>query len=104
MGISDGEDEAEDLEQLTKAAEEDIPEDIKEGKHREAETCEDESIKEGEPKLWVKELVMKEQPDVYDSVEDPEYIPPTVDEEKKEKVESELVKEEAEEAEEVVCW
>ena len=29
------------------------------------------------PKLWVKELAMNEQSDVYNSEEDPEYVPPS---------------------------
>ena len=46
------------------------------------ETEEDEEEEAGKkvahPQLWEKCLVMTEQPDEYDSGEDPEYIPPPV--------------------------
>ena len=39
---------------------------------------EEESAKERPPALWVRELLLTEQPDEYDSGEDPEFVPPPV--------------------------
>ena len=36
------------------------------------------SVKEKPPGLWVKELLLTEQPEDYDSGDDPEYVPPSV--------------------------
>jgi len=87
---SEGEDE--ELEELVKAALEELSPELKEGKHRlaandggakiesqvstAAEQVDEDDESKG-PKLWVKELVMNEQSDVYNSEEDPEYVPPS---------------------------
>jgi len=87
---SEGEDE--ELEELVKAALEELSPELKEGKHRLAantggveiesqvntagEHVDEDDGSKG-PKLWVKELVMNEQSDVYNSEDDPEYIPPS---------------------------
>ena len=40
---------------------------------------EDDIISEEKPPgMWVKELLLKEQSDDYDSEEDPEYVPPSI--------------------------
>merc|ERR1719300_1027907 len=88
---SEGEDE--ELEELVKAALEELSPELKEGKHRLAantggveiesqvntagEHVDEDDGSEG-PKLWVKELVMNEQPDAYNSEDDSEYVPPSV--------------------------
>merc|ERR1719300_1688181 len=87
---SEGEDE--ELEELVRAALEELSPELKEGKHRlaandggakiesqvstAAEQVDEDDESKG-PKLWVKELVMNEQSDVYNSEEDPEYVPPS---------------------------
>ena len=66
----EGEGEAEPTEEILTLETED--EEEKEGEKTEAEE------KVVHPQLWEKCLVMTEQPDEYDSGEDPEYIPPPV--------------------------
>ena len=39
---------------------------------------EEEPVKERPPALWVRELLLTEQPEEYDSGEDPEFVPPPV--------------------------
>eukprot|EP00092_Neocalanus_flemingeri_P010737 GFUD01011566.1.p1 GENE.GFUD01011566.1~~GFUD01011566.1.p1 ORF type:complete len:1082 (+),score=307.60 GFUD01011566.1:76-3246(+) len=97
----------EELELLVKEALEELPEDIMEGKYKTGqkvvspvkvtltpskegpedpqeeiltlESEEDEQpAKERPPALWVRELLLTEQPEEYDSGEDPEFVPPPV--------------------------
>ena len=69
----EGEGEAEPTEEILTLETED-EEEKKEGEKTEAEKKE----KVVNPQLWEKCLVMTEQPEEYDSGEDPEYIPPPV--------------------------
>ena len=66
----EGEGEAEPTEEILTLETED--EEEKDGEKTEAEE------KVVHPQLWEKCLVMTEQPDEYDSEDDPEYIPPPV--------------------------
>merc|ERR1712025_674551 len=92
---SEEEDEEVELEQLVKEALEELPAELKEGKHKsltpskesDEEAKEDiltldsdgeGSTKEKPPGMWVRELLLKEQADEYDSDEDPEYVPPSI--------------------------
>ena len=70
----ESEGEAEPTEEILTLETEDEEEKEKEGEKTEAE----EKEKVVHPQLWEKCLVMTEQPDEYDSGEDPEYIPPPV--------------------------
>merc|ERR1712025_374742 len=97
--------EDEELEQLVKEALEELPAELKEGKYKSSQVISpvkvtltpskegDEDPKEeiltlesdGEgisnenpPGMWVRELLLKEQPEEYDSEEDPEYVPPSI--------------------------
>jgi len=109
----DDEEDPEELNQLNKEAEDNLPEDIVGGKYKEKKvsspvkvtltpskeegqaepkeeilTLETDDEEEGEktggeekvvqPQLWEKCLLMTEQPDEYDSGDDPEYVPPPV--------------------------
>merc|ERR1719402_1525741 len=104
IDVSEGEDE--ELEKLVKEALEELPEDLREGKHKmskvispvkvsvtpckegEEQQVEDEILtldsdeeeisQEKPPGMWVKEILMKEQSEEYDSLEDPEYVPPSI--------------------------
>jgi len=104
IDVSEGEDE--ELEKLVKEALEELPEDLKEGKHKTSKVVspikvsvtpckdgdeqqvddeiltldsdEEEISQEKPPGMWVKEIFMKEQPEEYDSLEDPEYVPPSI--------------------------
>merc|ERR1719187_1331138 len=104
--IDVSEEEDEELEKLVKEALEELPEDLKKGKHKiskvispikvsltpckdgEEQQAEDEILtldseeeeisKEKPPGMWVKEIFMKEQSEEYDSLEDPEYVPPSI--------------------------
>merc|ERR1712112_685627 len=99
------EEEDEELEQLVKEALEELPAELKEGEYKSSQVISpvkvtltpskegDEDPKEeiltlesdGEgisnekpPGMWVKELLLKEQSEEYDSEEDPEYVPPSI--------------------------
>jgi len=100
------EDDNEELELLVKEAFEELPAELKEGKHKTGkvvspvkvtltpskegaeepqeeiltlDTDEEEvPVKEKPPGLWVKELLLTEQSEDYDSGDDPEYVPPSV--------------------------
>merc|ERR1719402_1617021 len=104
--VDASEEEDEELEKLVKEALEELPEDLKKGKHKtstvispikvsltpckdgEEQQLEDEILtldseeeeisKEKPPGMWVKEIFMKEQSEEYDSLEDPEYVPPSI--------------------------
>jgi len=103
INVSDEEDE--ELEQLVKEALEELPAELKEGKYKSSQVISpvkvtltpskegDEDPKEeiltlesdGEgisnekpPGMWVRELLLKEQAEEYDSEEDPEYVPPSI--------------------------
>merc|ERR1711970_800273 len=104
--IDISEEEDEELEKLVKEALEELPEDLKKGKHKsskvvspikvsltpckdgEEQQVEDEILtldsdeeeisQEKPPGMWVKEIFMKEQSEEYDSLEDPEYVPPSI--------------------------
>jgi len=113
VDTDDDEEDPEELNQLSKEAEDNLPEDIMEGKYKEKKvsspvkvtltpskeegqaepteeilTLETDEEEEGEktggeekvvqPQLWEKCLLMTEQPDEYDSGDDPEYVPPPV--------------------------
>merc|ERR1712181_204861 len=95
-----------ELELLVKEAFEELPADLKEGKHKTGKVVspvkvtltpskegaeepkeeiltldsdeEEVPVKEKPPGLWVKELLLTEQPEDYDSGDDPEYVPPSV--------------------------
>merc|ERR1712025_1263306 len=94
-----------ELEQLVKEALEELPAELKEGKYKSSQVISpvkvtltpskegDEDPKEeiltlesdGEgisnekpPGMWVRELLLKEQAEEYDSEEDPEYVPPSI--------------------------
>merc|ERR1719357_2116064 len=93
------EEEDEELEKLVKEALEELPEDLKKGKHKTSKVispikdgeeqqvedeiltldCEEEEIsQEKPPGMGAKEIFMKEQSEEYDSLEDPEYVPPSI--------------------------
>merc|ERR1719357_1138669 len=104
--VDASEEEDEELEKLVKEALEELPEDLKKGKHKtskvfspikvsltpckdgEEQQVEDEILtldsdeeeisQEKPPGMWVKELLLKELSDNYDSEEDPEYVPPSI--------------------------
>jgi len=105
--IDGSEEEDEELEQLVKEALEELPEDLKSGKYKTGKVVspvkltltpskegdeepkeeiltldmdsDDEIISEEKPPgMWVKELMLKEQSDDYDSEKDPEYVPPSI--------------------------
>jgi len=106
--IDESEEEAEEkeeLELLVKEAFEELPVELKEGKHKTGrvvspvkvtltpskegvddpaeeiltlDSDEEEIVKEKPPGMWVKELLLTEQPEEYDSEDDPEYVPPSV--------------------------
>merc|ERR1712055_509045 len=104
--IDISEEEDEELEKLVKEALEELPEDLKKGKHKtskvvspikvsltpckdgEEQQVEDEILtldsdeeeisQEKPPGMWVKEIFLKEQSEEYDSSEDPEYVPPSI--------------------------
>merc|ERR1719228_3122130 len=92
IDIDGSEEEDEELEQLVKEALEELPEDLKSGKYKTGKVVspvkvtltpsmdsDDEIISEEKPPgMWVKELLLKEQSDDYDSEEDPEYVPPSI--------------------------
>eukprot|EP00092_Neocalanus_flemingeri_P038882 GFUD01042330.1.p1 GENE.GFUD01042330.1~~GFUD01042330.1.p1 ORF type:complete len:683 (+),score=224.01 GFUD01042330.1:137-2050(+) len=98
--------EIDELELLVKEALEELPDDIVEGKYKTGQKVvspvkvtltpskegaddpqeeiltldseEEEPAKERPPALWVRELMLTEQPELYDSAEDPEFVPPPV--------------------------
>merc|ERR1719427_2115643 len=99
------EEEDEELEKLVKEALEELPEDLKEERHKTGKVVspikvsltpckegeelpedeiltldsdEEEISQEKQPGMWVKEIFMKEQSEEYDSEEDPEYVPPSI--------------------------
>merc|ERR1719233_529795 len=104
--VDASEEEDEELEKLVKEALEELPEDLKKGKHKTSKVIspikvsltpckdgleqqledeiltldseEEEISKEKPPGMWVKEIFMKEQSEEYDSLEDPEYVPPSI--------------------------
>merc|ERR1712240_954305 len=103
INVSDEEDE--ELEQLVKEALEELPAELKEGKYKSSQVIspvkviltpskegdedpkeeiltlesDGEDISKGKPPgLWVRELLLKEQAEEYDSEEDPEYVPPSI--------------------------
>jgi len=108
VDIDGSEEEDEELEQLVKEALEELPEDLKSGKYKTGKVVspvkvtltpskdgdeepkgeeiltldmdsEDEFISEEKtPEMWVKELLLKEQSDDYNSEDDPEYVPPSI--------------------------
>merc|ERR1719500_1193391 len=106
IDIEGSEEEDEELEQLVKEALEELPDDLTSGKYKTSKVVSpvkviltpskdgDEEPKEEEiltldsgddaisdekpPGMWVKELLLKEQSDDYDSDEDPEYVPPSI--------------------------
>merc|ERR1719186_1791238 len=104
--LSEEDDDKDELEALVKEALEELPEDLKDGKHKTGrkvvspvkvtltpskegnedpqeeiltlDSEEEEPAKERPPALWVRELLLTEQPEEYDSGEDPEFVPPPV--------------------------
>jgi len=102
----DGVEEDEELKMLVKEALEELPEDLREGKYKTGrkvvspvkvtltpskegseepqeeiltlESEEEETARDKPPALWVRELLLTEQPDEYDSGDDPEFVPPSV--------------------------
>merc|ERR1719357_2182474 len=104
--VDASEEEDEELEKLVKEALEELPEDLKKGKHKTSKVIspikvsltpckdgleqqledeiltldsdEEEISQEKPPGMWVKELLLKELSDNYDSEEDPEYVPPSI--------------------------
>merc|ERR1712096_68295 len=103
--VSEEDDDKDELEVLVKEALEELPEDLKDGKHKMRKVVspvkvtltpskegnedpqgeiltldseEEEPAKERPPALWVRELLLTEQPEEYDSGEDPEFVPPPV--------------------------
>merc|ERR1719370_1128906 len=103
--IDASEEEDEELEKLVKEALEELPEDLKEGRHKSGKVvspikvsltpCKDgeehqpeeeiltldsdeEISQEKPPGMWVKEIFLKEQSEENDSEEDPEYVPPSI--------------------------
>jgi len=104
--LSEEDDDKDELEALVKEALEELPEDLKDGKHKTGrkvvspvkvtltpskegnedpqeeiltlDSEEEEPVKERPPALWVRELLLTEQPEEYDSGEDPEFVPPPV--------------------------
>jgi len=103
--IIESEEEDEELEQLVKEALEELPAELKEGKYKSSQVISpvkvtltpskegdeepkeeiltlesdgEEMTKEKPPGMWVRELLLKEQADEYDSEEDPEYVPPSI--------------------------
>merc|ERR1712179_413817 len=100
------EEEDEELEKLVKEALEELPGDLKKGKHKTSKVVspikvsltpckdgveqqvedeiltldsdEEEISQEKPPGMWVKEIFLKEQSEEYDSSEDPEYVPPSI--------------------------
>jgi len=103
--VSEEDDDKDELEVLVKEALEELPEELKDGKHKMRKVVspvkvtltpskegnedpqeeiltldseEEEPAKERPPALWVRELLLTEQPEEYDSGEDPEFVPPPV--------------------------
>merc|ERR1719420_1585901 len=101
--IVESEEEDEELEKLVKEALEELPDELKDGKHKLGKVISPVKVtltpvKDGEVQeeeiltldsdedeiarkpleMWAKELLMKEQSEEYDSEEDPEYVPPSI--------------------------
>jgi len=101
--IVESEEEDEELEKLVKEALEELPDELRNGKHKSGKVVSPVKVtltpvKDGEEQeeeiltldseedestqkpleMWAKELLLKEQSEEYDSEEDPEYVPPSI--------------------------
>merc|ERR1719477_20306 len=101
--VVESEEEDEELEKLVKEALEELPDELRNGKHKSGKVISPVKVtltpvKDGEEQedeiltldseedestqkpleMWAKELLLKEQSEEYDSEEDPEYVPPSI--------------------------
>merc|ERR1719477_243944 len=101
--VVESEEEDEELEKLVMEALEELPDELKNGKHKSGKVIspvevtltpvkdgeeqeeeiltldsEEDEITQKPMEMWAKELLLKEQSEEYDSEEDPEYVPPSI--------------------------